>query len=420
MSRGGDRVPDLALTSLGPEATDALATLVRIPSVSGDEAAAQAWMADRLRALDAELDVWEPSLAELRGHAAYSNIAERDTAGRPNVVARWRGTGGGRSLILNGHIDVVAPGAREGWHREPWSGVVEDGRLHGRGAVDMKAGLLAGLFAMTAIHRAGVRLRGDVLFESVIAEEEGGVGTLATLLRGHRADAALVLEPSHLTLATSAAGVALFRVIVEGKIAHGSRRTLGVSAFEKFLPLHAALRVLEAEVNSEVNDPLFAAYDTPLSLNIHRVEALGSGSSVPDRLVAEGRFGYLGTDAATARRRFEAALATAAADPWLRDHPPRVEWTPGVWDPVPAAPPELVGAFQTSFRGATGADVTLLPKIAGTDARILTHAGRLPTVVFGPGDPVMSHFPDESVSIDEYLTSIRAIAAFVLEWCGTA
>lgn len=400
------------------EAAAALSDLVRLQSTSGNEASAQAWIEQRLRSLDLEPDVWVPDLAECQAHSAYSDISRRDTAGRPNVVARWRGAGNGRSLILNGHVDVVGTGARDRWTRDPWDGALEAGYIHGRGSVDMKAGLVAEIYALAVLRLAGLRPRGDVIVESVIGEEEGGVGTLATLLRGYRADAALVAEPTGLTLAPSAAGISLFKVLVEGRAAHGSRRTLGVSAFEKFLPIHAALRGLEAELNAEVGDPLFLRFELPLSLNFHHIEAVGQGSSVADVLVAEGRFGFLGR-AAVARSRFETAVAGAAErDDWLRDHPPRVEWLPGAWEPVPLAPPELIGTFQRSFRRARGRETDLVPKVAGTDARLLTQVGGIPTIVFGPGDFALAHFPDERVPTEQLFQAISVIAHFVVEWCG--
>lgn len=411
------RAATASARAIGEEAVAGLQALVRIPSVTGDEATAQQWMADVLTAEGLEVDVWCPTLADLEGHPAFTNIANRDTAGRPNVVGRWRGTGGGRSLILNGHIDVVDPGARERWRYDPWGGVVVEDRLYGRGACDMKAGLLAAVYAVKALRHAGVRLRGDLLVESVIGEEEGGVGSLATLLRGYRAEAVVILEPSRLAVAPVAAGVALFRLTVEGLSAHSSTREYGVSALEKFIPLFQVLRELEREVNREVADPRFRRYRLPLSLNIHRLQTGGAQSMVPDRLVAEGRYGYLGRTVEEARRRFEARLAeVAAADPWLAEHPPKVEWL-GAGEPSEASP-ELVDALVSAFHAVAGR----APDVEGvpyrSDMCILGNAEGLPTVIFGPGDVRQAHFPDESVPLAEYRRAIEVLAAFIVQWCG--
>lgn len=406
-----------AARAIGPEAVARLATLVRIPSVTGDEAPAQRWMADAMAEAGLEVDVWCPELRELQVHPAFTDVAGRDTAGRPNVVGRWKGTDGGRSLILNGHVDVVDPGARERWRYDPWGGVVVEDRLYGRGACDMKAGLLAALYAIEAVRRAGVRLRGDLVLESVVGEEEGGAGSLAALLRGYRADAVVIPEPSRLAVVPAAAGVALFRLTVEGLSAHGSMRERGVSALEKFVPLLQALQTLEAEVNREVADPRFRRYALPLALNIHRVQAGGSQSMVPDRLVTEGRYGYLGVSASEARRRFEARLKQAAqGDPWLAAHPPRVEWL-GVGEPS-EAPAALVEGLAAAYRRTAGTEPVIEGVPYRSDMCILANAGGLPTVIFGPGDIDRAHFPDEHVPLGEYRLAIEALATFIVDWCG--
>ena len=179
---------------------------------------------------------------------------ERDEAlgvvGWIGESAAGRAAGGrraGRDLLLNGHIDVVPVGDEAAWTTPPWDPAVRDGRVYGRGAVDMKGGLCCALFAAKAIRDSGVRLRGRLSVASVVGEEDGGTGTLATLLRGHTADGAVVVEPTRLRVVAAQAGSLMFRLVVHGLSAHGSVREEGVSAVEKFVPLFAALRRLEAE-----------------------------------------------------------------------------------------------------------------------------------------------------------------------------
>lgn len=154
-------------------------SLVRIPSVAGEEANCQDFVLDRLRRLGARLDVWEPKISELKDHPAYSDVEKyeepklRSYEGRPNVVATFQGSGGGKSLVLNGHVDVVPSGPREMWTHDPWGGEVEEGRLYGRGAVDMKGGLAAMIAAGQVIAEDGVSLRGNLILESVVDEEPG-------------------------------------------------------------------------------------------------------------------------------------------------------------------------------------------------------------------------------------------------------
>ena len=155
--------------------------------------------------------------------------------------------GAGRDLLLNGHIDVAPVGDEAAWTAPPWEPVLRDGRVYGRGAVDMKGGLCCALFAAKAIRDAGLRLRGRLSVASVAGEEDGGTGTLAAILRGHTAHGAVVVEPTRLRVVPAQAGSLMFRLTVHGLSAHGCVREEGVSAVESFVPLLAALRRLEAE-----------------------------------------------------------------------------------------------------------------------------------------------------------------------------
>ena len=145
----------------------------------------------------------------------------------------WKGSGNGRSIILNGHIDVVPEGNLNDWEHDPYSGVVRDGRLYGRGSTDMKGGTVSLLLAMEAIKMSGIKLKGDVIFQSVIEEESGGAGTLAAVLRGYRADGAIIPEPSSMKIFPKQQGSIWYRITVKGKSAHGGTRYEGVSAIEK-------------------------------------------------------------------------------------------------------------------------------------------------------------------------------------------
>ena len=201
-------------------------------------------------------------------------------------------------------------GDEAAWTTPPWDPAVRDGRVYGRGAVDMKGGLCCALFAARAIRDAGVRLRGRLSVASVVGEEDGGTGTLATLLRGHSADGAVVVEPTRLHVVAAQAGSLMFRLVVHGLSAHGCVREEGVNAVEKFVPLLAALRRLEEERCGASRPPLFAGYRLPWPIEVGTVRAGDWASSVPDTLVAEGRYGVaVGEDVAAARRAFEEAVA---------------------------------------------------------------------------------------------------------------
>ncbi|NJD18992.1 MAG: M20/M25/M40 family metallo-hydrolase, partial [Gemmatimonadetes bacterium] len=214
-----------------PGMVEAAQRMVRIPSWGGEETPAQEYMASLMAGVGLDVDTWDIPLAEVAAHPAYAAELERTHA--LGVVGTLPGSGGGRSLILDGHVDVVPPGDEALWTHPPFTGVVVDGRLYGRGSVDMKGQLVAGLFALDALRRACVTPRGDVHLLGVVGEEDGGTGTLASILRGYTADGAVVMEPTGLAVAPAQAGCLNFRVRIPGKAAHGAVREEGVSALEK-------------------------------------------------------------------------------------------------------------------------------------------------------------------------------------------
>lgn len=405
-----------------------LGDLVAIPSLDGtpEENMAQERVAAQLERIGLDVDVWEIDFEALRRHPAFSAEAERPYG--LGVVGAL-GAGNGPVLVLNGHVDVVPAGNVSLWHFPPWQATVADGYVYGRGALDMKGGLACAIFAAKAIRDAGVRLRGRLLIQSVIGEEDGGCGTLATVMRGHTGDGAVVVEPTELKIAPAQAGALNFRLTVPGAAAHGCVREEGVSAIEKFWPLYNAMMELERLRNTAAqrkNDPqsrLFARYTTPYALCVGAVRAGDWASTVAESLVAEGRYGIaVGEDVAAARRMLEDTIARAAqADPWLREHPPQLEWWGGQFAPasIPLDHP-LVGAVSGAFADVTGRQATLEGMTYGADMRLLVNEGRTPAVLFGPGDVRDAHRPDERVAVADLLTATRALALAAMRFCGVA
>jgi acetylornithine deacetylase len=396
-----------------------LCELIAVPSLPGEETAAQEHVAAQMKRCGLKVDVWELDFDQLRQHPAFSMEAEREHA--LGVVGVMGEDAEGRNLIFNGHIDVVPPGDEANWHYPPWQGTIAEGRVYGRGAVDMKGGLCCALFAAKALHDAGVRLKGKLMVESVIGEEDGGVGTLAAVLRGYRADGAVVAEPTELIVAPAQAGAFNFRVTVPGKAAHGCVREEGVSAIEKFIPIHQALLALERERNEKAQDPLYARYELPYALCIGNVKAGTWASSVAESLVFEGRYGVaVDEDVAEARRSLEEVVARAAqADPWLRDHPPVVEWWGGQFEPARIAVDHpLVETVKGAFAEAGGALARVEGMTYGADMRLLVKVGETPTVLFGPGDVRASHRPDEYVPVDDLVAAVRTLSLTALRFCG--
>lgn len=368
------------------------------------------------------VDAWPIDVAALRSHPSFSMEVDRTAA--LGVVGTFATAGAreeGRTLIFNGHVDVVPIGDPGRWTVPPWEMTVKDGRAFGRGACDMKGGLACALAAIRALQQADVRLSGRIAVHSVVAEEDGGVGTLATLARGHRGDAAISMEPTRLALAPAHAGALSFRLRVPGQATHGAVREEGVSAIEKFAVVHDALLALEAERNRRLMQPLFSNYRLPFALSIGTVSAGDWPSSVPDLLVAEGRYGLApGEEAAAARAEFETAVHQAAArDPWLVAHQPTVEWWGGQF--LPAATDDaadIVTGVTAAVADVLGRAPVVEGMTYGADMRLLVNDARIPTVLFGPGDVRVAHRPDEFVPIDDLLVVTRVLAVAAMRFCG--
>lgn len=397
---------------------------VRIPSVSGTDAEndAQAHMAARLAAGGLEVDHWRIDLDRLASQDDFPGMeVERDEAW--GLVGRLPGTGDGTSLMLNGHIDVVPIGDPGAWTAAPFEGEVRSEDVYGRGSCDMKAGLLAAHWAVQAIRRAGVRLRGDVLVASVQGEEDGGLGTYALLDRGWRADACVIPEPTDLDLVPANAGALTFRLVVRGHATHASRRTEGVSAVEMFWPVWKALLELERRRHADV-DPMARRWALAHPLSIGTLHAGDWASSVPDQLVAEGRLGVaLDETVDEARADLEATIAELnASEPWFRDHPVELEWWGGQFAsgrlPADSDLLDRVAAAHDAATAGRPLDVWAAPY--GSDLRLLTGLGGIPTLQYGPGDVALAHGPDERVPIADVITTARTLALLALDVCGIA
>jgi len=391
--------------------------LVSTPSHGGDEMAAQKVVAEKLESLGFSVDTWMIDFDELRKHPEFSMSIPRDEG--MGVAGTWGE--GERSLVICGHIDTVAPGDPEAWKTPPLEATVVDGRLHGRGTVDMKAGLACGLYAVKAIMDAGVKPNGRVVFTSVIGEEDGGCGALATCLRGYRGDAGIVMEPSETKIAPEVAGAMSFRVTVQGRSAHACVREEGVSAIDKFINLVEGLRELEAERNTGVDDPLYGRYETPYALSIGTVRGGEWPGTVPEGVVFEGRIGVkVGETRAEARRQLEEKVdALADGDPWLRVNRPTVEWAGYSFAPSKVEPGHpIVEAVSGAYREAVGEEPVSEGMTYASDARLLIDVGETPTIVFGPGDVRDAHSANESVRLEDLDKTVRTLALAVLRFLG--
>jgi acetylornithine deacetylase len=293
---------------------------------AGAEADCQDLIEPRMRALGCTTERWD----------VYP--------GRPDVVGILKGTGGGRSLIINGHIDVVPAGDYANWTRPPFAAEVADGKIWGRGAVDMKGGIGAMLNAVRAIQDAGITLKGDLILESVVDEETGGPGTAQTIEHGYVADAAIVVEPTGLTINPAEGGLEWLRLVVRGVAGHSANRYrtvhaggqgVAVNAIEKMAKILAAVQDLERHWGNTKRHPMLPAGITTINPGV-MIGGTGGGengmpnvltavSTFPDYCSLELSLKYLPSEkTAAVRAEFEEYIArVAAVDPWLRDHPPK-------------------------------------------------------------------------------------------------
>jgi acetylornithine deacetylase len=260
-----------------------------------------------------------------------------------------------------------------------------------------------------------------VQLHSVVSEEDGGLGTLATIRRGHTGDAAVIMEPTELSIIPAQAGALIFTLRVQGRAAHACVRLEGVSAIEKFLPLMQALQELERRRNSGVTHPLLRLHTLPYPLSVGTLHAGNWASSVPDELVATVRYGVaMGEDLAAARRDLESAVAVAAAaDPWLAEHPPQITWSGGQYAPAEIPSDHaVVGLLAECAAEAGGIETKVEGATYGSDMQLLVNEAHVPTVLFGPGGGRRAHMPDEYVAVDQVLAATRSLALLIVRFCG--
>jgi acetylornithine deacetylase len=394
---------------------------------SNHEADLQAYIAGRVRALGCEVDQWEPDPADFADHPMMPPW--HHWKDRPITVGRLRGTGGGRSLIVNGHIDVVSPGDHAAWTTPPFAADIRDGRIYGRGAVDMKGGVGAALFALEALAACGVRLRGDVVVQTVPDEETCAMGTNAAITRGYTADAGVVPEPTGLNLWVATRGLLHGTLRVYGRSAHAEMNQPswedggGVNAISLTARLIDALDRLSAEwlTRADKRHPLLGVP------GVHPTIVRGGTfiSNIPESCDLAINTTYLPTNrdehgyGSVPRGEIEATIAAEVAlDGWLSQHRPTWSW---YTDYPPCEIPPDADIIAVAQRAAADLGVQAAAEGIDTtyDGALLTLFAGTPSPGFGPGDLRRAHAVDEWIGIDELVMGARAYARLLCEWCGT-
>ncbi len=401
--------------------------LIRRPSENtpphGAERECQHWIAEQLRACRLEPDMY--SLEEvpgLREHPLF--YPGRNYVDRPNLGARRRGSGGGRSLILSGHIDTVPRGAQP-WTRDPFGAALEGNRIYGRGANDMKAGVAANLFVTECVMELNLPLEGDLIFETVVDEEFGGSnGTLAGRMRGYQADAAVLSEPTSLRVCPAQRGgrIAHITFHAPGGILSDSRFPAGV--IPQLTHFLGQVKHFAAQRSRQVlPHPMYAGYSDPVPVSITKVFTSPWGFGEPVTIPETGRVELYwqlmpGENQADVEREFFDWLGQV-----VNAAPDIFQAMPEVSLPIRWLPGSSIAKTEPVVQELSACAQTILgkqPVIAGIegpcDLFIFQQGFGIPAVLWGPSGG-NTHAADEYVEIDSLIAAAKALLLFVAEWC---
>jgi acetylornithine deacetylase len=432
---------------------ETLAALVKTPSRTGEEGAAQELVEKQYREMGLDVDVWEPDVKELfekfpevaqypshwehdlilpyQGLPNYKELIDSNLMDvlnykdRPNVVGTWKGSGGGRSLILNGHIDTVTIEPRDAWTHDPFGAEIADGKMFGRGVSDDKSGVATVLCAVRCLRELGIDLKGDVILQSVVNEEHAGGGTLACIARGYTADAAIAVEPSDNTVRLCGYGGVYWGINLKGTSLHTKCRwegdtLIGVSANEKLPGVITQLLQLESDKNQMPVNAFYAGKN-PFCLNIGRVWGGNYDTAGAGACTLRGSI-YFGPDIGSVKGVMDSfreyVMRVSETDPWLRENPPEVEFFHH--DDAHWIDPEekIVKTVMRAVEKTLGKKPEIIAGIGANDCRHLINRGKIPSFVFGPGTGNQAHSVDESINIEALIDGVKALALSIHDWCG--
>jgi acetylornithine deacetylase len=416
------------------ELLDSLATLVSFKTVtpsagstgdgqSGEYIRCQEYVAALLKEVGIEkTDSWMIDCAKLKPFPGSGVIPDRDLTDIPVLVGVLKGTGkgAGKSMILNGHYDVVSPGEIENWSHDPFKASIEGNKLFGRGACDMKGGIAAMIFALKCIRESGLALQADVIVESVPEEELTSMGTLACCQKGYKAQAALIPEPTDLNPLIAMRGNLNGKITVFGRAGHGDMPQPhwseggAVNAISKAVKILQALDDLTEEWRTRPDKQhKLLPPDMVLPTLIHGGKWI---IMYPEKCEIEFNSDFIPSTKNLKEEIDEKIRYVAGGDSWMREHPPLFETNPWLYG---AEIDENDPIVKTAFTASQ--DIGHDPKIIGmgslTDAIHLINYAKTPTVTIGPGGGGF-HEPDEFVYIDSLLSTAKIVALCLMRWCG--
>ena len=395
--------------------------LIRFPSLRGEEHTCQDFVFRALKERGFTMDRFPMDRDLIAAHPGGAPFSDTHSEAPIVVGIHHPQQETGRSLILQGHVDVVPTGPVDQWTHAPFDPVIEGDWLYGRGSADMKAGHGANFYCLDALRRIGLQPAATLYLESVVEEESTGNGALMTHLRGYRADAALIPEPEYERLARANIGVLWFQFEVRGVPVHVREMGAGANAIDAAYRVITALRTLEEAFNAEkAGREHFENEAHPINLNIGKIEGGDWASSVPCWCRVDCRVGLYPDVSAqeTARRIEDCIRAASRTDPFLANNPPKVTFN-GFWAEGYVLEPgsEAEAVLGRAHQAAIGAPLKTFMTAAYLDARVHALYDKIPALCYGPmGERI--HAFDERVSLASVKRITGAMALFVAEWCG--
>ncbi len=394
--------------------------LVQSPSLANDENDVQEIIINKLESLQLISEIIPVNFDSIKDHPAFSDDGFSPDS-RINVIGNWNKNMKGKSLILNGHVDVVPTGSKTLWDDSPWSGKIKDDRIYGRGSCDMKAGLASGILAVQVLKTIGFEPNGNVMIQSVVGEESGGCGTLTNIVKGYRGDAAVILEPTSLKLCPIQSGALTFRLTIPGQATHAAMRWDGISAIEKFNIINQSIIELEKERHSLFSVEYYESPERVAPINIGTIKGGEWHSTVPDSVIVEGRLGvFPGEPVSDARTAFSNHIIKVSnSDPWLKNNPPIIEWFEGQFESGQTdIDHSIINHLKEAYNNVNNSNPIVEGVTYGSDLRLFTNHADIPALLFGPGDVRLAHSANEYVEIEEVLTCIKIISNLIINWCG--